>query len=96
MAQPMAQRKKQEIITFKVDPSLLEAMRGIENRSEFIRSAILSALDSVCPLCKGTGIFTPEQRVHWKKFAQSHATEECDECHAVHLVCSAGGERDVH
>lgn len=96
MAQPMAQRKKQEIITFKADPSLLEAMRGIENRSEFIRSAILSALDSVCPLCKGTGILTPEQRVHWKTFAQSHPTEECDECHAVHLVCSAGGERGVH
>ena len=47
-------KKKQEIITFKADEPLLEAMDGITNRSEFIRAAILSALDSVCPLCKGT------------------------------------------
>ena len=48
-------KKKTDIITFKVDATLLEALRGIENRSEFIRSAILSALDNVCPLCRGTG-----------------------------------------
>jgi len=82
-------RKKHEIITFKVDGPLLEAMRGVPNRSEFIRSAILSALDSVCPLCKGSGILTPDQRIHWTKFAKRHALAECEDCHAVHLVCEA-------
>ena len=82
-------RKKQEIITFKVDEPLLEAMVGIPNRSEFIRSAILSALDSVCPLCKGSGILTPDQRRHWLEFTEHHALEECEDCHAVHLVCEA-------
>jgi len=51
----MSRKTKQEIVTFKVDEPLREAMRGIPNRSEFIRSAILAALENVCPLCKGTG-----------------------------------------
>ena len=90
----MAGPKKQEIITFKVDESLSEAMRGIQNRSEFIRAAILTALDSTCPLCKGSGILTPEQRRHWDSFAANHSLEECGECHAVHLVCEIGTKED--
>jgi hypothetical protein len=82
-------RKKQEIITFKVDEPLLEAMNGMANRSEFIRAAILSALDNVCPLCKGSGIMSPDQRKHWATFAEHHAVAECADCHAVHLVCEA-------
>jgi hypothetical protein len=82
-----ARKKKQEIITFKVDETLRRALRGVENRSEFIRAAILAALDSVCPLCKGSGILTPDQRRHWDAFAKNHALEECQDCHAVHLVC---------
>ena len=83
----MLARKKQEVITFKVDETLRKALRGVENRSEFIRAAILAALDSVCPLCKGSGILTPDQRRHWDAFAENHALEECTDCHAVHLVC---------
>lgn len=63
----MAGRK--EIITFKVDESLAAAMQGIPNRSAFIRSAILSALNGSCPLCKGTGILTPEEKKNWDQFA---------------------------
>jgi hypothetical protein len=90
------QRRKHEIITFKADEPLRQAMRGIPNRSEFIRAAILSALDSVCPLCKGGGILTPDQRKHWIAFAEHHAVTECDDCHAVHLVCDAGGVVEEH
>jgi hypothetical protein len=89
-------RKKQEIITFKVDEPLLEAMNGIPNRSEFIRAAILSALDSVCPLCKGSGILTPDQKRHWLEFTAHHALEECEDCHAVHLVCEADEDSGEH
>jgi len=81
--------KKQEIITFKVDASLAEAMHGIDNRSAFIRSAILSALDSVCPLCRGSGILTPDQQSHWDTFITDHTLKECQDCHALHLVCLA-------
>jgi len=83
-------KKKREVVTFKVDEALSEAMHGIGNRSEFIRSAILSALDGGCPLCKGTGILTPEQQKHWKAFEKGHSVEECGECRAVYLVCDAG------
>jgi hypothetical protein len=83
----MASRKKIDVVTFKVDAPLRRAMRGISNRSEFIRAAVLSALESVCPLCKGTGILTPDQRRHWNNFAKNHPLTECADCHAVHLVC---------
>lgn len=79
---------KDEIVTFKADRSLLAAMRGIPNRSAFIRSAILAALDSVCPLCAGTGVLSPEQRRHWKEFAKDHAVTECEECHQLRVVCT--------
>jgi len=89
-------KRKQEIVSFKADESLLEAMRGIPNRSEFIRSAILSALDGACPLCKGTGILTPSQHEHWKAFAKDHALKECDQCHELYLVCPQQRRKRVH
>lgn len=88
----MSEPKKHEIITFKVDEALRKALQGVQNRSEFIRSAILAALDSVCPLCKGSGILTPDQRRHWDSFAKNHSFHECEDCHAVHLVCVASAE----
>jgi hypothetical protein len=81
-------KKKEEVITFKVDESLARAMDRVPNRSEFIRTAILSALDSVCPLCSGTGMLTPDQRRHWAAFARQHSVQECGSCHAFHLVCN--------
>ena len=78
---------KETIITFKVAPSLSEAMKGVSNRSEFIRSALLAALDSACPLCNGSGVLTPNQKKHWQDFAASHPFSECRDCHELHLVC---------
>jgi hypothetical protein len=86
-------KAKSEIITFKADESLSAALHGIPNRSEFIRAAILSALDSVCPLCQGSGILSPDQRRHWKTFAEDHAVRECDDCHELHLVCAHKSRR---
>ena len=88
----MAASKKQEIITFKVDESLWEALHNIPNRSEFIRSAIQAALAGTCPLCKGAGTLTPDQRRHWSTFAENHSLETCHDCHAVNLVCLVGGQ----
>ena len=58
----MSNNRKDAIITFKVDESLAGAMQGLPNRSEFIRSAILGALENTCPTCKGTGMLTLQQR----------------------------------
>lgn len=84
---------KETIITFKVDPSLSEAMKGVPNRSEFIRSALLAALDSACPLCSGNGVLTPNQKRHWQEFAEGHSFAECRDCHELRLVCSLQKER---
>ena len=43
---------KQQIVTFKAEEALIEAMEEIPNRSEFIRSAILAARRVVgAPIC---------------------------------------------
>ena len=88
----MKAKKKEEIISFKVDEELAHAMEAIPNRSEFIRSAILSSLDSTCPLCMGTGKLTPRQKVHWERFSENHAVQECGNCHAYQIVCSMPGK----
>ena len=83
---------KPEVISFKAEPSLLRAMEHIPNRSEFIRNAILAALDGVCPLCQGTGILTPDQKTHWERFARHHQLERCGHCQALHIVCDQAGD----
>jgi hypothetical protein len=90
--------RKNEVVTFKADEALLDAMRGVANRSEFIRSAVLHALDSVCPVCKGSGILSANQKRHWDAFAHDHKLKECADCHEFSLVCARpGGPRQrVH
>lgn len=77
------------IITFKADEHLVRALDGVVNRSAFIRSAILAALDGTCPLCRGTGVLSQRQREHWRDFSATHDIERCSECHVSHLVCRA-------
>ncbi len=80
-------RSAPTIITFKADTSLVEAMQRIPNRSEFIRAAILMALDNLCPLCAGSGVLTANQMHHWQEFTRTHSLEECSDCHEVRVVC---------
>lgn len=89
-------KRKKEIITLKVDGSFLEAMKGIANRSEFIRSAVLAALENTCPLCGGTGNLTPNQKAHWDSFAAGHSLDQCTDCHEVRIVCEKQPVRPVH
>jgi hypothetical protein len=81
-------RRKTETISFKADLALLGAIGGIHNRSEFIRGAILSALESACPLCSGTGTLTPEQKRHWDEFAVDHPVRVCGHCKEPRVYCS--------
>jgi len=93
----MSDKSRQEIITFKVPESLKESLKGIPNRSQFIRNAVLTALNGACPLCRGTGTLTSDQIAHWERFAEHHSVEECGTCHATILVCghlSVGLPRD--
>ena len=87
---------KQTVISLKVDSSLLAQLAGLPNRSEFIRDAILAALDSTCPLCRGTGILSPRQKEHWEQFAHNHQLEECRDCHELHLICQHDPTDPLH
>lgn len=78
---------KHDIVSFKVDHELMELLRQVPNRSEFIRSAILVALDSACPLCNGTGILETQRRRIWERLAQTHPQAECQRCHERIFTC---------
>jgi len=82
---------KETVISFKADQALSEALAGLPNRSAFIRRALISALDGSCPLCRGTGILSPEQQRHWEEFAKTHRLRHCEICDAYHLVCEEHG-----
>lgn len=79
---------KQEVVCFKVDAATAEAMRGIPNRSDFLRTAVLAALRNTCPVCRGTGRLSPRQMEHWRVFAETHAFEKCADCQEYHWVCA--------
>lgn len=84
--------QKDEVITFKVDEALGEQLRSMPNRSEFIRQAVLQALEMECPLCHGTGTLTPNQMVHWREFREHHELIQCSVCGEPHLACEDHAE----
>ena len=78
---------KHEMVSFKVDHELMRLLQRVENRSAFIRAAVLAALDSACPLCGGSGILQPHQRQIWDAFSHSHPQAECGRCHEQVFTC---------
>jgi hypothetical protein len=91
----MVGKKKEEIVTFKADPSLAEELKKLPNKSDFIRKALLQALGNECPLCNGTGILTPNQKKHWETFRDHHHAIKCGTCNEIHLICDAYGGEDT-
>ncbi|AHC16148.1 ribbon-helix-helix domain-containing protein [Salinispira pacifica] len=87
--------KKQEIISFKVEEDLAEVIKQLPNRSQFIRQALLAALDSTCPLCQGTGQITQAQKPHLNEFLKHHSLQQCDSCEAVFFACDEHHEEEV-
>ena len=65
----MAKPKKNDIITFKIDETLKEIISGVDNRSEFIRQAILNSVEKQCPLCQGSGILPEKYKSAWTRIA---------------------------
>jgi len=82
------EKSKTEIVTFKADGNLLEALKGVHNRSEFIRNALLAALENTCPLCGGSGQLSVQQRKHLETFRKDHAFKECRGCKEIKIVCA--------
>lgn len=82
---------KSALVSFKVDAALAETLARMPNRSAFIRTAILAALDNTCPLCGGAGVLSVSQQAHWAELMAAHHFETCDTCHEPHLVCNHEG-----
>lgn len=78
---------KQAIVTFKVDEELARRLRRVGNRSQFIRAALLAALEDTCPLCGGAGTLGREQRRIWDRFVATHPLAECSRCHESVPTC---------
>ena len=78
---------KDKIITIKIDKELSDALKGVKNKSEFVRGAILKSIESKCPLCLGKGIMTAEQAKHWKKFIKDHKVKFCPDCGENYIEC---------
>lgn len=81
-------KNKSEIITFKVDEELSEALKDVDNRSEFIRVAVADALGASCPLCQGVGVLSPSQKKQWDNFVADNGIGRCEECHELRPICS--------
>lgn len=93
----MAGSNNLEVITFKADMSLKKLLTGVSNRSEFIRNAVLAALDSACPFCKGTGVLNDHRKKHWNELVESHDLKECNECHEIVVGdCDQHKSKNVH
>lgn len=81
-------KKKQKVVTFKMDEELYDIITTMPNRSEFIRTAISAALGTVCPLCNGKGILSQHQKTHWDDIADAHRITRCLECNELFIQCS--------
>lgn len=88
--------RKNTVFTFKTDPALADALRALPNRSDFIRAAVLAALDSACPLCGGSGILTPHQKEHWEKLRGTHHITRCADCQEFVMTCDRHAPQHAH
>lgn len=78
--------KPTEVVTFKIDKKLAQLMRGVANRSEFIRNAILSALENACPVCKGSGVLAEHRKKHWDDLVKQLEGIECRSCQEIKYI----------
>src|SRR5262249_19075933 len=42
-------------VTFRLEPALVDRLRGLPNQTAFVEAAIRDALARTCPLCDGKG-----------------------------------------
>ena len=91
----MKNEKKSSVITFKAEDDLLAALEKVPNKSQFIRAAVLNALQETCPLCGGAGFLNERQLKHWKSFTKEHIVHRCGRCDGLAFECRkhSGGSK---
>ena len=71
---------KTEIVAFKVEEELANFLNKLQNKSAFIRKAIIAQLGMACPLCQGTGTVPRGLHIHYAPVIAKNNTRKCDRC----------------
>ena len=77
---------KTQIVAFKVEPELAEFLNKLDNKSEFIRKAIIAQFGMTCPLCNGSGVVPRGLGNHYKPILAANATRPCDRCKTLQTL----------
>jgi hypothetical protein len=80
MAKEEKEKKKSQIVAFKVEDELAEFLDKLPNKSEFIRRAILAQFNMTCPLCTGSGVVTCGIHNHFSDVIGHHSARPCEKC----------------
>lgn len=81
MARKLALKaQKSEIVAFKVEKELAKFLNQLQNKSAFIRKAIIAQLGMACPLCEGSGTVPRGLHIHYAPVIAKNNTRRCDKC----------------
>lgn len=77
----MARRpQKNQIVTFKIEEELATFLNKLQNKSAFIRKAVIAQLGMACPLCQGGGVVPRGLHDHYAPILEKHNSRKCDQC----------------
>lgn len=87
--------QKTKIVAFKVEEDLAEFLDKLNNKSDFIRKAILAQFSMACPLCAGSGVVARGIHDHYKPVIAEQNHHPCSRCaQEVTLPLSLEGSDD--
>lgn len=72
--------QKTKIVAFKVEEDLAEFLDKLNNKSDFIRKAILAQFSMACPLCTGSGVVPRGIHDHYKPVILQQNQHACSRC----------------
>lgn len=72
--------RKGKLVAFKAEQDLAEFLDKLENRSEFIRQAILAQFGATCNLCDGSGVVPRGVGEHFQAVIDRHRAVTCRLC----------------
>jgi hypothetical protein len=77
---------KQLAVSFKVEPELASMLNGLQNKSDFIRKAIMDQFAIACPLCAGRGFVLKAIRDHFAPLIEAYLARACAHCRVPIVV----------